>query len=61
MAFKALAEIKVNADGTITGRLLENPEVEDISLISNGVYHVGYDTFHCKVAIQFQGKDNNNE
>lgn len=56
MAFRAMAEIKVNPDGTITGYLLQYPEVDGVGLVDNGVYALGYDDWAGKVAIEFKGK-----
>lgn len=58
MAFKGLANIKVHPDGTITGKILDNPEIEGVVLVENGVYTLGYDTWNNQVAVEFKGKDN---
>lgn len=58
MTFRAMAEIKVASDGTITGKLLDFPEIDGVSLVDNGVYTIGYDDWAGKVAIDFKGKDN---
>lgn len=58
MSFKAIAEIKVHADGTITGQVLKYPSVKGIGLVDNGIYRIGYDDWEGKVAIEFKGKEN---
>lgn len=55
MAFRTLAQITVNPDGTITGKVINN-EMEGISLIENGVYELGFETFHVNLAMQYVGK-----
>ncbi|QPI18108.1 hypothetical protein POP15_060 [Pectobacterium phage POP15] len=55
MAFKALAQITVNPDGTITGEVIEH-ELTGISLVENGVYELGFETFHSKLGLMYVGK-----
>lgn len=55
MAFRTLAQVTVNPDGTITGKVINN-EMEGVSLIENGVYELGFETFHVKLAMQYVGK-----
>lgn len=55
MSFKALAEIKINPDGTVTGKLLHH-DLDGVSLIENGVYKLGFDTFRVELRVQYVGK-----
>lgn len=58
MAFRNLARIKVHPDGTITGELLEFPEMNGVTLVDNGVYAVGYDDWNNKLGLEFLEKEN---
>lgn len=55
MAFKTLAQITINPDGTITGEVISD-DLEGIGLVENGVYELGLETFHAKLAINYVGK-----
>lgn len=55
MAFRALAQITVNPDGTITGKVMAS-ELPGVGLVSNGVYELGFDSFSVKLALQYIGK-----
>lgn len=56
MAFRTLAQITVNPDGTITGKVLPDDELRGVGLVSNGVYELGLDSFSVKLALQYVGK-----
>lgn len=55
MAFRALAQITVNPDGSITGKVFPG-ELPGVGLVSNGVYELGFDSFSVKLALQYIGK-----
>lgn len=55
MAFRTLAQITVNPDGTITGNVLPG-ELPGVGLVTNGVYELGFDSFSVKLALQYVGK-----
>lgn len=55
MAFRTLAQITVNPDGTITGKVLPG-ELPGVGLVTNGVYELGFDSFGVKLALQYVGK-----
>lgn len=55
MAFRTLAQITVNPDGTITGKVLP-PECPGLELVTNGVYELGFDSFSVKLALEYIGK-----
>lgn len=55
MAFKTLAQVTVHPDGSITGKVIGN-EMEGVGLIENGVYELGFETFHVKLALNYVGK-----
>lgn len=55
MAFKTLAQVTINPDGSITGKVIRH-DLEGIGLVENGVYELGLETFHAKLALNFVGK-----
>lgn len=56
MSFKAVAEIKVNPDGTITGKLIGPSEMKGLGLVTKGSSQIGWDTWENKIAIKFRGE-----
>lgn len=57
MSFKALGQVTVHPDGTITGKIIEQ-EVPGIGLIENGVYELGLETFNVGLGLKYIGKAN---
>lgn len=55
MSFRALAQITVNPDGTISGKVLPG-ELPGVGLVTNGVYELGFDSFSVKLSLQYVGK-----
>lgn len=55
MAFRTLAQITVNPDGTITGKVLPD-ELPGVGLVCNGVYELGFESFSAKLALEYIGK-----
>ncbi|AFH21222.1 hypothetical protein CR3_gp057 [Cronobacter phage CR3] len=55
MSFKALAQVTVHPDGTITGRVI-NHEIPGVGLVENGVYELGLETFSSKLDMTYVGK-----
>lgn len=55
MAFRTLARITVNPDGTITGKVLPD-ELPGVGLVSGGVYELGFESFSSKLALEYIGK-----
>lgn len=55
MSFKALAQVTIHPDGTITGKVIDH-EIPGVGLVENGVYELGLETFSSKLALEYIGK-----
>lgn len=55
MSFKTLAQVTIHPDGTITGKVIRH-DLEGVGLVENGVYELGLETFHAKLALNYVGK-----
>lgn len=55
MSFKALAQVTIHTDGTITGKVIDH-EIPGVGLVENGVYELGLETFSSKLDMKYVGK-----